>query len=158
MPDRFDALRALLAGDLPRPSLARELARVIRDARDYRWVGLYDVLETEIAAIAWTGDSAPAFPRFPREQGLNGAAVAQGAPVVVQDVSTDPRWLTTFGTTRGEAIYPVLGAGGRVVGTIDVESDRPHWFGPDDHAFLERAARVLAPFWRREGPERIGAP
>jgi GAF domain-containing protein len=140
-------LRAALEHNLSRPTKARLLAETVREAGNYRWVGLYDVGPAEITAIAWTGSVSPAFPSFPVSQGLNGAAAASGKPVIVQDVSQDPRWLTTFGSTRAEAIFPVLGVGGTVVGTIDVESDRIGAFGPDDEALLDEAARVLRPFW-----------
>src|SRR2546423_4720 len=116
-------------------------------ARGYRWVGLYDVRPSHIAAIAWTGPTAPRHPTFPRTQGLNGAAVAVGAPVIVQDVRNDPRYLTTFGSTRAEAIFPVCGAAGELVGTIDVESDRINAFTPEDEAFLRQCADVLAFLW-----------
>ncbi|HEY7442130.1 MAG TPA: GAF domain-containing protein [Vicinamibacterales bacterium] len=130
-----------------RRAVAREAAEVIRRARNYRWVGLYDVTDTEVAAIAWTGDIAPAFPRFPRRQGLNGAAVASGEVVISQDVTRDPRYLTAFGTTGSEAIFPVLGSNGQVVGTLDVESDRTNAFSADDEDFLRQCAVALAPLW-----------
>lgn len=154
MTDPLAPLRQVLAASLDRPAKARALAQAIREARGYHWVGLYDVTQTEIRAIAWTGSSAPAFPTFPRSQGLNGVAVASGKPVVVQDVTKDSRWLTTFGTTRGEAIFPVI-IGGAVVGTIDVESDREGAFSPADETFLGGAAQALAPFWA--GPAPPGA-
>ncbi len=143
-------LRAVLEHNLSRPAKARLLAETLREAGNYRWVGLYDVGTAEITAIAWTGSESPAFPSFPASQGLNGAAAASGKPVIVQDVSQDPRWLTTFGSTRAEAIFPVLGVGGAVVGTIDVESDRIGAFGPEDEALLAEAARVLRPFWTHQ--------
>jgi GAF domain-containing protein len=128
--------------------LAREAANLIREAGTYRWVGLYDVTLTEIVAIAWTGSEAPAYPRFPVSQGLNGAAVATGQPVVVQDVSGDPRYLTTFGSTRAEAIFPVaVPDDGRIIGTIDVESDRIGAFRAEDEVFLKDCARVLLHIW-----------
>jgi L-methionine (R)-S-oxide reductase len=126
----------------------REAAERIQQARGYRWVGLYDVTPTEIAALAWTGSEAPAYPRFPRDKGLNGAAVASREVVIAQDVATDPRYLTAFATTGAEAIAPVAGDDGEVVGTIDVESDRPHAFRPEDELFLRAAAVALRPLWR----------
>src|SRR6202008_109669 len=91
--------------------------------RHYRWVGLYEVTPTEIALLACTGNTPPAFPRFPLSQGLCGSAVALRSIVNVRNVQEDPRWLTTFGTTRSEIIVPVFGAADQVVGLIDVESD-----------------------------------
>jgi GAF domain-containing protein len=107
-------------------------------------VGLYDVTPEEVVAIAWTGTEPPAYPRFPVTKGLTGAAVATQEPVVVQDVTTDPRYLTAFGSTRAEAIFPVR-VDGRIVGTIDLESDRVRAFGPDDEDFLKACTSILVP-------------
>jgi GAF domain-containing protein len=122
------------------------MAHAIKMARDYRWVGLYDVTPDEIVAIAWTGSEPPAYPRFPVSKGLSGAAVASRQPVVVQDVTTDPRYLTAFGSTRSEAIFPVIIAG-RVAGTIDVESDRVNAFGPEDEEFLKTCLLTVSALW-----------
>ena len=145
-------LRQELENPVPRATRAQRGAEWIRQARAYRWVGIYDVTPSEIAAIAWTGPTAPAFPRFPRSQGLSGAAVASGQPVVVQDVAADPRYLTAFGSTRAEAIFPIRAPGsGVIVGTLDVESDRRDAFTAEDVSFLQGCASILVMLW--EGSE-----
>jgi len=137
-----------VAAHVERRLKALQAAELIRQVRSYRWVGLYDVSPSEIAAIAWTGTTAPAYPRFPVTQGLSGAAVATRRPVIVQDVTRDPRYLTAFGSTRSEAIFPVaISEDGRIVGTIDVESDRINAFGAEDEAFLGGCAQMLTPIW-----------
>ena len=144
----LEHLRKIASAVTDRSTRARESAELIRGARGFHWVGLYDVTPTEIVAIAWTGTNPPAFPRFPVTHGLNGAAVAARHNVVVQDVAADPRYLTTFGSTRAEAIFVVTSqTDGRVLGTIDVESDRPNAFTTDDEAFLRSCAETLAPLW-----------
>jgi putative methionine-R-sulfoxide reductase with GAF domain len=143
-------LEAIANGPEPRAERARKAATAIRDARAYRWVGIYDVGETEIGALAWTGDESPAFPRFPIDRGLNGEAVRTGRIVNVGDVANDPRYLTAFGSTKSEIIVPVLlTPDDRVRGTIDVESERANAFGPEDQAFLARCAESLGPLWQR---------
>jgi L-methionine (R)-S-oxide reductase len=136
---------ATAGGD--RSARAGQAAEWIRAGGGYHWVGVYDVTPTHIQAIAWTGATPPAHPKFPRSHGLNGAAVATGAPVVVQDVRQDPRYLTTFGATLAEAIFPIRSTEGEVVGTLDVESDRAHAFSPDDELFLRRCAEALRPIF-----------
>jgi GAF domain-containing protein len=154
MDEVLEQLRSIIAAPGERRGLARRAAEAIRDARGYRWVGLYDVADTEIVAVGWSGAVAPAFPRFPIGQGLNGAAVRSARPVVVQDVSTDPRYMTTFGSTRAEAIIPVVSPStGEVIGTIDAESDRTNAFTPDDDAFLSACARALLPLWLGPSPQ-----
>jgi len=142
----WDRLKVLANSPALRIEKARGVAQAIKVTRAYRWVGLYDVTPEEVVAIAWTGPDPPAYPRFPVTKGLTGAAVATRESVVVQDVTTDDRYLTAFSSTRAEAIFPVA-VGGRIVGTIDVESDRINAFGPEDVEFLKSCALVLTPLW-----------
>src|SRR5262245_20106782 len=147
--DLTTILSACLDADDSRAERARRAAEAICDGGEFDWVGLYDVLPDRIAAIAWSGLEAPAFPVFPRTQGLNGAAVADRAPVVANDVSHDPRYLTTFERTGAEMIVPVLDEHGVVVGTIDVESARVGAFGPEEQAFVKQCAVLLRPLWEQ---------
>jgi GAF domain-containing protein len=128
-----------VAGDRERKAAA--VARAIRRAGTYRWVGLYEVTEEEIVNLAFDGLGVPAHPRFPVTQGMSGAAVASGERVVVGEVSKDPRYLTAFGSTRSEIMVPIVDrSGGKVVGTIDVESEKVDAFTEEDLSALERCA------------------
>jgi len=126
---------------------AKGIADWIVGVRHYRWVGLYEVTGNEIGMIACTGAAPPAFPRFPVSRGLCGAAVAARSVLNVGNVQEDPRWLTTFGTTRSEIIVPVLSGGVRVVGLIDVESNQLNAFGAEDERFLERCGVRITPLF-----------
>ena len=131
-----------------RTARAKRAADLIRRTGGYRWVGIYDVDAVAISVIAWSGPTAPAFPRFPVTRGLSGDAVRTRKPIVVGDVSSDPRYLTTFGTTKSEIVLPVFGRDSNtVVGTLDVESDVAFAFAAGDTAILERFAAALAPLW-----------
>jgi putative methionine-R-sulfoxide reductase with GAF domain len=138
----------IFARDMGRPEKAAAIAAWLKAKQGYHWVGLYDVGKDNISAVAWTGIEPPAFPTFPINQGLNGAAVTAKRPVVVQDVRKDPRYLTTFGATRSELIMPVFSGDGAVIGTIDVESDRVGAFAPDDEVFLKEFASEIRDLWK----------
>src|SRR5713226_1859031 len=118
--------------------LMREVAEMIRDARDYRWVGIYKIVKQEFVVMAGTGDEPPAYPRFPITQGLCGAALESGKPVVVGDVRRDPRYLPTFHTTRSEIIVPMTNGHRHIIGMLDAESEKLNAFGEEDRQFLER--------------------
>jgi putative methionine-R-sulfoxide reductase with GAF domain len=96
------SLKDILVEKGDRSAKAKRIAEGIADERHYRWVGLYEVTATEIGMIACTGSQPPAFPRFSVSRGLCGAAVAGKSIVNVGNVQADPRWLTTFGSTRSE--------------------------------------------------------
>ena len=152
---RLATLRALGSGPGDRAARARRAVELIRALGPYRWAGLYDVLATEIAVIAWDGPEAPTHPRFPVSKGLNGACVSSRMPVIVQDVASDPRYLTTIGGTRGEMIHPILSGSGVVVGTIDVESDRVNAFSGRDEELLVVCAQNLFWLWRAAADNRL---
>jgi L-methionine (R)-S-oxide reductase len=140
----LEEITHVLEHDGDRRRKAAAIAGATRRAGPYRWVGLYEVSEEEIANLAFDGPGAPAHPRFPVTRGLSGSAVASGEPVVVDDVREDPRYLTAFGSTRSEMIVPILDrTGQRVLGTIDVESERVGAFSEGDRAALERCAAAV---------------
>lgn len=131
-----------------RKQKAAHIAELIRQSQAYRWVGIYDVLPAEISAIAWTGVDTPAYPTFPIMQGLCGAAVASGRTIIAGDVSRDPRYLTTFGSTRSEMVVPIFSPKTHAVcGLIDIESERLNAFSDADRTFIEDCARAVAGLW-----------
>jgi L-methionine (R)-S-oxide reductase len=133
-------------GDSPRELRGQAVADTVRAATGQRWVGVYAVEAHEVVNLAWSGPGPPAHTRFPIGAGLTGAAIEARATVVSNDVANDSRYLIALETTGSEIIVPVL-AGDRVVGTLDVESDRTGAFGDEDRAELERIAAELPPLY-----------
>jgi L-methionine (R)-S-oxide reductase len=137
-------IEVALASGQDRAQQAARVAALIRQAGGYRWVGLYAVTGQEIIAVGWSGPGPPVHPRFPVTEGLSGVAVAGRHPVVVGDVTADPRYLTAFSSTRSEVVVPVIDpATGAVVGTLDVESAERDAFTEVDQQALERYATAL---------------
>jgi L-methionine (R)-S-oxide reductase len=119
-------------------------AEMIRAACDYRWVGIYKIVRGDFVIVAKTGKCPPAYPRFPITQGLAAAAVESKQAIMVADVHKDPRYLPTFGSTQSEIVVPVIAESGKVIGLIDVESEKLNAFTEDDRDFLEHAAYLIA--------------
>lgn len=151
MPIVFDNaindIRAIAAGGDDRKQKAARLAERIQRLGNYRWVGIYDVGAEQVSIIAWSGPGAPEFPTFPLTKGLTGAAISQERAVVVGDVRKDPRYLTAFANTLSEMIVPVLSPDGRVIGTVDVESEKENAFTPRDQQMIERCADAAKLLW-----------
>ena len=126
------------------------IANAIRGKYSYRWVGLYDVdLQRGLVSnIAWSGVGPPKYRTFPITKGLTSRAIAAKSTINVGDVANDSDYLTALGNTQSEIIIPVLNkTGSCVVGTIDVESERPHAFDQDTQRLLEICADLLISFW-----------
>ena len=108
----------------------------------YSWVGIYLVEGDDLVLGPWKGPEATEHVRIPLGQGVCGAAAASGRTEIVDDVNADPRYLACFPSTRSEIVVPIQ-HDGRVVGEIDIDSDRPAAFGDDDRSFLERVAELI---------------
>lgn len=127
---------------------AKRLAEMIRKLGEYRWVGVYDVDEETVSLLGWHGAGSPQHPTFPIGEGLTGAAIREKKAVNVGDVRSDARYLAAFGDTLSEMIVPVLApGGGRVIGTVDVESERANAFGAADQQMIEQCAQAALPLW-----------
>ncbi len=114
----------------------------------YSWVGIYLVEGDDLVLGPWKGPEATEHVRIPVGHGICGAAAASGETEVVDDVNADPRYLACFPSTRSEIVVPISFEG-RVVGEIDIDSDRPAAFTDDDRTFLERVAELIGPYCSR---------
>src|SRR5436189_94912 len=131
-----------LAGGCTRKRM-KQLVQMIRIARGYRWVDVYKIIKDEFVILAETVNEPATYPRFPVTQGLCGAALDSGEPIIVGDVHKDPRYLPTFHTTRSEIVVPIRNDHRHILGMMDVESDQLNAFGEEDRQFLQRAGGLI---------------
>ena len=141
---KLQELGAFILAGAHGPRQLAIVAEMIRAACDYRWVGIYKIKRGDFVIVAKTGKCPPTYPRFPITQGLAGAAIESKKSIMVADVHKDPRYLPTFWTTQSEIVVPVITEAKKVVGLIDVESDKLNAFTKADRVFLEHAAYVVS--------------
>jgi L-methionine (R)-S-oxide reductase len=109
----------------------------------YSWVGIYWVEGDDLVLGPWRGPAATQHTRIPIGEGICGAAAASGHTQVVDDVSSDDRYLACFPSTRSEIVVPIRGRDGKVIGEIDIDSDQPAAFSDEDVVRLWDVARRL---------------
>ena len=113
----------------------------------YNWTGFYmlDPTDGSMLVLGPFRGAPTEHTRIPVTQGICGAAVAQGETIIIDDVNSDPRYLACSLETRSEIVVPIR-ANGVIVGEIDIDSHDRGAFGPEDRAFLERAADIIGRF------------
>jgi L-methionine (R)-S-oxide reductase len=137
---QVDAILARLSG---RAALA-ETCRFLRASfPHYGWVGVYRLEGRELVLEGYDGAEATEHTRIPLDQGLCGRAARDGATVVVDDVRASKEYLACFLSTRSEIVVPIF-ADGRVVGEVDIDSERLAAFDASDRRLLEEVARRLS--------------
>jgi phosphoserine phosphatase RsbU/P len=81
--------------------------------------------------------------RVAATEGIVGAAATLRDPVVVPDVTTDPRYLMVNPETRSELAIPMMHQG-KVIGVLDLESPQLNYFTQDHVQTLSILAANLA--------------
>ena len=118
--------------------LLRRLASVTRRLVEYRTFGILllndDTQELEMKTAVRYGDqSAPT--RVKMGEGLVGYAAQHKEPVLVSDVSADPRYIKLVDDIRSELVIPLM-IKDRCIGVFDLES-------PDLDAFKKNDVQIL---------------
>ena len=140
----LEAVDRILNRENEADEVLRQTVEVLHDRFDhYSWVGIYLVEGDDLVLGPWKGPAATEHVRIQIGQGVCGAAAASGRTELVDDVNADDRYLACFPSTRSEIVVPITYEG-RVVGEIDIDSDRPAAFGPEDQEFLERVALLVS--------------
>jgi sigma-B regulation protein RsbU (phosphoserine phosphatase) len=80
---------------------------------------------------------------IPATVGIVGAAAATKEPVIVADVTSDPRYFNENPETRSELAIPLIHKG-RVIGVLDLESPQLNYFNDDHVQTLSILAAHLA--------------
>ena len=76
-------------------------------------------------------------------EGVTGVAAQRGEPVLVDDVSTDPRYISAVPNVRSEIAVPLI-VKNRVIGVIDIESPQPNHFTEEHKRLLMLIASRMA--------------
>jgi GAF domain-containing protein len=120
----------------------------------YNWAGFYLVDPADPGYLI-VGPFAGSFTpnaRIPLNIGLCGAAATSGQVVVVQDVSTDPRYLAGSSLVKSEIVVPIY-VNRKLAAELDVESYFADTFTKSEQEFIEACASLVANYLgRSSGP------
>jgi GAF domain-containing protein len=127
-------------------SLMEQIAKRLHEkmAR-YNWVGFY-LIDPADPGYLIVGSFAGSFTpnaRIPLNTGLCGAAATTGHVVIVQDVSTDPRYLAGSSLVKSEIVVPIF-VNKKLAAELDVESYFADSLPKSEQGFVEACANVIA--------------
>jgi L-methionine (R)-S-oxide reductase len=141
--DVLRAMRTAIAQSASKTEAMELAVKVLKHRMpDYTWVGIYLLEGDELVLGPYLGKPSP-HTRIPLNKGICGAAASGKQTVIVDDVDADPRYLACSLETRSEIVVPIM-QGSRVLGEIDIDSDKKAAFGPADRDLLEGTAASLA--------------
>jgi len=109
----------------------------------YSWIGIYVVRGNDLILGPWRGPQATDHTKITVGKGICGSAAATGKTEVIDDVSSDDRYLSCFISTKSEIVVPIKKRNS-VIAEIDIDSDKKNAFTKDDKKFLEKIADMLS--------------
>jgi len=136
------ALRGAFARNVTREELLRTAAEKIRaSGAPYTSVYLYMLHENELVLEAFAGRKTD-HTRIPVGMGVCGTAVASGLDQNVPDVTAVGNYLACNTWTRSELVV-LIRRGSTILGQIDVDSDVPDPFTPEEEGAVKQVADAL---------------
>jgi GAF domain-containing protein len=137
------ALRGAFAREVSREALLQLAAEKIRaSGPPYTSVYLYMLHGHELLLEAYAGRETD-HTRIPVGTGVCGTAVASGRDQNVPDVRAVENYLACNARTRSELVV-LIRRGSLILGQIDIDSDLPDPFTPEEEAAVKRVADALA--------------
>jgi len=103
----------------------------------FDWTGFYRVTAPELLKIGpYQGGHGCLV--IPFSRGVCGAAARTGEVQLVPDVDAFPGHIACASSTRSELVLPVFGAGGKLLGVFDIDSNQPDAFTAADSEALTK--------------------
>ncbi|GAB4291238.1 MAG: GAF domain-containing protein [Roseovarius sp.] len=129
-------IAALTEGECDVIALMATVVCELHHADDrFDWTGFYRVTAPGILKIGpYQGGHGCLV--IPFSRGVCGAAARSGQVQIVRDVTRFDGHIACSATTRSEIVLPVRDACGRLLGVLDIDSDRPAAFDARDSAGL----------------------
>lgn len=142
--DLISSLNSLLVfkPGVPANEVLEEVVEQLYEGRGYFWIGIYLAAGDKVIRQCFRGPVPPCH-SFALGIGNVGTAGQNGIVKVIPDVSADPTYSMCFIETKSEIVLPIKIAS-RILGVIDVESDRLDAFGSQERVLLEQVAELLA--------------
>ena len=127
------------------PSLVANLANTaaaLRQAFGFFWVGFYLVEKDELVLGPFQGTVACT--RIAKGKGVCGSAWKNAETIIVPNVDIFPGHIACSSLSKSEIVVPII-LNNKVVGVLDVDSDRLNEFDERDAHGLEMIVQILIP-------------
>lgn len=134
--DLSNRIAALIEGeDDVISKMATIACELFNGIEHFDWVGFYRVTGPELLKIGpYQGGHGCLV--IPFSRGVCGACARTGQTQLVPDVNAIPDHIACSATTLSEIVLPVM-VDGKLIAVLDIDSDTPDAFTPEDQHALE---------------------
>lgn len=131
-----EKINALLAGESDVIARMASISSILAgEFEAFYWTGFYRMLDGELVIGPYQG--TPGCLRISVDRGVCGAAVREGASMVVDDVHAFPGHIACDARSRSEIVVPVWDTAGDLLAVLDIDSEEVGSFDEVDQRCLE---------------------
>lgn len=133
-------IKALIEGE---PDLVANLANTVAALKEqfgWFWVGFYLVKGEELVLGPFQGPIACTRIRYGK--GVCGTSWQKAETLIVPDVEQFPGHIACSSLSKSEIVVPVI-RDGKVIGVLDVDSEKLDQFNTTDQQYLEEIVNAL---------------
>jgi L-methionine (R)-S-oxide reductase len=133
-------IEGLVYGEEDMVANLANIAAALRYGLGFFWVGFYMVKGEQLVLGPFQGPIACT--RINRGKGVCGTVWAEGKTLIVPDVAAFPGHIACSSDSKSEIVLPIL-KDGKVIGVLDVDSDRINEFDEIDQRYLEEVVSLI---------------
>jgi GAF domain-containing protein len=142
--DLASALEGLVTEEPdPIANMANAAALIRETLPDLNWAGFYRNVGGELVLGPFQGKAACI--RIPFGKGVCGAAAETLQVQRVDDVHAFPGHIACDAASASELVVPIVGADGKLIAVLDLDSPTPARFDAEDEAGCVKLGELLAP-------------
>ncbi len=134
-------IQALIEPELDLVANLANVAAALHHGMGFFWTGFYLVQGDTLVLGPFQGPVACT--RIGFDRGVCGKSWAQQKTVVVENVNDFPGHIACSSSSLSEIVVPLFDASNKIVGVLDVDSDKLATFDEVDQAYLEQVAQQL---------------
>jgi GAF domain-containing protein len=140
-------IKALTEGEADYIANLANVVGALRQGLNFFWTGIYLVKDEELVLGPYQGPVACT--RIQKGKGVCGTAWANAKTIVVPDVNRFPGHIACSTASKSEIVVPFFDHYGKVIGVMDMDSDRLSDFDETDQYWLEILAAHLTTLYLR---------
>ncbi len=133
-------LSALIAAETDRTAALANVTAALHDALGFFWTGFYLIKNDRLTLNVFQGPIACS--RIAYGRGVCGTAWAEKRTIKVDDVDEFPGHIACSSLSRSEIVVPLV-KNGKVLGVLDIDSDKPTMFDDTDREKLEKLCEII---------------
>jgi len=134
-------LAALVEGENDKVANLANIAAALRETFHWWWVGFYLVKENQLVLGPFQGPVACT--RIGFGKGVCGTAWKESKSIYVPDVNKFPGHIACSSSSVSEIVVPILDSTGKVLGVLDVDSERYDVLDETDVFYLEKVCELI---------------